>query len=130
MCLWSLKHFQLSLFLVTKTILYLKTWLSQVTLQTKTIQDKARKLKRFKISNALAYLRFRVDFPEKVFWKICLRVSHRSGIYSRVFGQSFQMFVVCVQGNQIGWNFAIWAIFYGVGQFFSRKNSPMICVKF
>ncbi len=34
------------------------------------------------------------------------------------------------QGDQIGRNFAIWAIFYGVGRFFNRKNSPMICAKF
>jgi hypothetical protein len=34
------------------------------------------------------------------------------------------------QGDQIGRNFAIWAIFYGIGQFFSRKNSPMIWAKF
>jgi hypothetical protein len=32
------------------------------------------------------------------------------------------------QGDQIGRNFAIWAIFYG--QIFSRKNCPMIWAKF
>jgi hypothetical protein len=36
----------------------------------------------------------------------------------------------CRQGDQIGRNFTIWVIFYGIGQFFSRKNSPMICAKF
>jgi hypothetical protein len=34
------------------------------------------------------------------------------------------------QGDQIGRNFAIWVIFYGVGRFFSIKNSPMVCAKF
>ncbi len=28
------------------------------------------------------------------------------------------------QGDQIGQNFAIWAIFYGVGQIFFSKKSP------
>jgi hypothetical protein len=32
------------------------------------------------------------------------------------------------QGDQIGQNFAIWAIFYG--KLFSRKNRPMIWAKF
>ncbi len=32
------------------------------------------------------------------------------------------------QGDQIGQNFAIWAIFYG--KIFSRKNRPMIWAKF
>jgi hypothetical protein len=34
------------------------------------------------------------------------------------------------QGDQIGQNFAIWVIFYGVGQIFFRKNRPMIWAKF
>ncbi len=28
------------------------------------------------------------------------------------------------QGDQIGQNFAIWAIFYGIGQIFISKKSP------
>jgi hypothetical protein len=32
------------------------------------------------------------------------------------------------QGDQIGRNFTIWAIFYG--EIFSRKNCPMIWAKF
>ncbi len=36
--------------------------------------------------------------------------------------------VPSIQGDQIGWNFAIWAIFYG--EIFSRKNCPMIWAKF
>ncbi len=38
----------------------------------------------------------------------------------------FNQFWAQAQGDQIGRNFAIWAIFYGIGQFFYRKNSPMI----
>ncbi len=38
------------------------------------------------------------------------------------------MIVPSVQGDQIGRNFAIWAIFYG--KIFSRKNRPMIWAKF
>ncbi len=39
--------------------------------------------------------------------------------------------VAALQGDQIGRNFAIWAIFYGVGRiFFLEKVAPMIWAKF
>ncbi len=37
-------------------------------------------------------------------------------------------FIALPQGDQIGQNFTIWAIFYG--KIFSRKNRPMIWAKF
>jgi hypothetical protein len=36
----------------------------------------------------------------------------------------------CKQGDQIGRNFAIWAIFMVLDEIFSRKNHPMIWAKF